>query len=195
MLCAIGLGLGLLSQPASWRAGTARSYTPRACIRVEKPPPSGLCESARTATAPEQARSGRLASGQRPAGCASCWPGAAAAGASCARRREWQDGGATLRPVELLPGHAAALMELAGVEVGLGGRGGAHGGGEDEDGVCQAVPSLVAALVGEAGLRRLRRAQDGPCAQVPAREARRLRRARRPVGSSRGGDGLRYPCP
>ena len=111
MLCVIGSGLGLLSQPASWRAGTARSYTPRACIRVEKPPPSGLCESARTATAPEQARSGRLASGQRPAGCPSGWPGAAAAGASCARRREWQDGGATLRPVELLPGHAAALME------------------------------------------------------------------------------------
>ena len=54
-----------------------------------------------------------------------------------------------------------ALARLAGVEVGLGGRGGAHGGGEDEGGVCQAVPSLVAALVGEAGLRRLRRAQDG----------------------------------
>ena len=53
------------------------------------------------------------------------------------------------------------LARLAGVEVGLGGRGGAHGGGEDEGGVCQAVPSLVAALVGEAGLRRLRRAQDG----------------------------------
>ena len=93
MLCVIGSGLGLLSQPASWRAGTARSYTPRACIRVEKPPPGGLCESARPATAPEQARSGRLASGQRAAG----WQAAPLAGLASPQRARLVHAGANGR--------------------------------------------------------------------------------------------------
>ena len=43
---------------------------------------------------------------------------------------------------------------------------------------------VIAALVGEARLSRLRGAQDGARAQVPARQKRRVRRSRRPVGGA-----------
>ena len=87
MLCAIGSGLGLLSQPASWRAGTARSYTPRACTCGNTAAPASESQHA-----PPRRRS-RLGAAASPranargqlAGRASGWPGPAAVGASRVR--------------------------------------------------------------------------------------------------------------
>jgi hypothetical protein len=103
------------TQPASKLEGGDRAIVHATCVHVWKHCRPGLRESARPATAPEQARSGCLASGQRarPVGRPRlwlAWPRRSGC-VSCARRCEWQDGGAALRPVELLHGHATALVE------------------------------------------------------------------------------------
>ena len=109
MLCAIGSALGLLSQPASWREGTARSYTPRA-NPCGKQPPRGFCQfsrprhsarssSKRPRSLGQPRQMGRFAlAGQQHR---LCFP----------HRCEREDGGTGFQSGQLLRGQAAALVE------------------------------------------------------------------------------------